>query len=589
MKRSMRAFTIIELLVSITIIGILASISIVSYSNWQTSVISAQLKSDLNGVASAMENARTFGNVYPLSIPATFKPSQNVTLAGGSIDSGKTYCIDASSSKISLTFHIDQSIEHQGAQSGTCSSRLVPVLQATATSSSTIDLSWTSVPGAVNYTVQRDTDSSDTDFSSSVVVSDQPGTSVTSTGLTPGTTYYYRVGVTVSTGLWSVTKSATTVIPAPTAPVVAAATAGSTTTWSWNAAVCTSGTTARYQYDYTITPGFDSGWVNNNGATALPPYTTSTAGRSYTVNVQAQCYIGVSNSPWSASGAATYTNYGNAIASNILSGYTATTNSGLVTGSMTNMAAYNSSVSNAVSGGILYTRLSPGAYLTNTGSGYPEITSSVPDLVPANILSGKTILGVAGSMPNYSGGVHILAGNTVGDYDGEGYNSVYLQPPAGYYDGASWVRSRVPTLIASNIKSGVNIMGIVGTIPSSVTIAAGSNVVYSDYSYSRYLSNTWQPMSGSYTMHASGVITAVIDYSAVWSSMGISINIMKNGSYVAGGNGAGGYMYTNSLSINVPITAGDILTVQAYSNASSMGFATYYGVGFSMGSAGIVN
>jgi hypothetical protein len=90
--------------------------------------------------------------------------------------------------------------------------------------------------------------------------------------------------------------------------------------------------------------------------------------------------------------------YGNAIAADLLSGKTATTDSGSITGTMPNMSAYNSSVSNAVASGTLYTRLSPGAYLTATGSGYPEITSSVPDLVPSNILSGVNIFGVVGSL-----------------------------------------------------------------------------------------------------------------------------------------------------------------------------------------------
>jgi len=94
--------------------------------------------------------------------------------------------------------------------------------------------------------------------------------------------------------------------------------------------------------------------------------------------------------------------YGNAVAADLLSGKTAMVDAGSITGTMPNMTAYNSSVSNAVASGTLYTRISPGAYLTPTGIGYPEITSSVPDLVPGNIKKDINIFGVVGT---FIGGV----------------------------------------------------------------------------------------------------------------------------------------------------------------------------------------
>ena len=112
-------FTIVELILVIAIIGILASISIVSYGNWQQIVVKAQLKSDLGSAATAMESYRNFNNGYPISIPATFTPSQYVTLTGGGSIDGKTYCIDAVNSKFpSLYYHIDFS--NPIALSGSC-------------------------------------------------------------------------------------------------------------------------------------------------------------------------------------------------------------------------------------------------------------------------------------------------------------------------------------------------------------------------------------------------------------------------------------------------------------------------------------
>lgn len=92
-------FTIVELIVVILVIGILASVSIISYSGWQKSIVITQLKNDLGNAARAMEASRNFGISYPLSVPNTFSTSEGVTLAGGSYDNETAYCFDATSSK----------------------------------------------------------------------------------------------------------------------------------------------------------------------------------------------------------------------------------------------------------------------------------------------------------------------------------------------------------------------------------------------------------------------------------------------------------------------------------------------------------
>lgn len=118
---SLRGFTIVELIVVISIIGILAGISIVSYGNWQKSLIQAQLKSDLNGAATAMESYRNFNNGYPLSVPSTFTPSAGVTMTGGSYGGDKTYCIDAVNSKYpGVSYYINSTHSGVDAQEGDC-------------------------------------------------------------------------------------------------------------------------------------------------------------------------------------------------------------------------------------------------------------------------------------------------------------------------------------------------------------------------------------------------------------------------------------------------------------------------------------
>jgi len=122
---SSNGFTIVELILVIAIIGILASISIVSYGNWQKKLVGVQLKSDLGGVATAMENSRNFNSGYPSSIPVTFTPSQYVTLSGGGSSDSKEYCIDAASTKdATIHYYIDQD-NIKSAQVGTCATRPV--------------------------------------------------------------------------------------------------------------------------------------------------------------------------------------------------------------------------------------------------------------------------------------------------------------------------------------------------------------------------------------------------------------------------------------------------------------------------------
>jgi hypothetical protein len=104
------------------------------------------------------------------------------------------------------------------------------------------------------------------------------------------------------------------------------------------------------------------------------------------------------------------------------------------------------------------------------GSGTVVDTSNAV-LYPEHLLVGDSgyddgILKV-GTMPNRSNeNWHQPSlGDTVSNANGYG---AYVIPPAGYYNGSSWVRSLQPDLLASNIISGKSIFGIAG----SATIAS---------------------------------------------------------------------------------------------------------------------
>jgi prepilin-type N-terminal cleavage/methylation domain-containing protein len=132
-KLDRSGFTIVELLIVISVIGILTSISIIGYGAWRQSLAEREVRSDLNGVATAMENARNWGEGYPeleegsvfsngSSNAPIFISSENVTLtyAFGDINS---FCVDAqNTTKPDVLYFLNVINGHQTIASGDCES-----------------------------------------------------------------------------------------------------------------------------------------------------------------------------------------------------------------------------------------------------------------------------------------------------------------------------------------------------------------------------------------------------------------------------------------------------------------------------------
>lgn len=97
-------FTIVEVITIIAVLGILATIGYFTISDWRVRTARAEVASDLNGVASAMESARTFSTGYPSSIPTTFKASPNVTVTLRS-SSSTAYCAEAASKAVTTVIY----------------------------------------------------------------------------------------------------------------------------------------------------------------------------------------------------------------------------------------------------------------------------------------------------------------------------------------------------------------------------------------------------------------------------------------------------------------------------------------------------
>jgi len=205
------AFTIVELIVVISVIAILATVMTLSYGAWQNQTAGNAVKSDLANAASLMESTRTFSGAYPVA-PTTlasigFAASNNVTLTLYGTDS-KIFCINGTSSVSStVQFYIDSSIRATGPVAGTCAGRtlvnaptaptLVSVTPLTnvTTSLSDIRVKWTNP--SPNYATQyRSQCAADASFVENIVQRVVQGVLSTENVFLDqplGTTYFCRV------------------------------------------------------------------------------------------------------------------------------------------------------------------------------------------------------------------------------------------------------------------------------------------------------------------------------------------------------------------------------------------------------------
>lgn len=174
---------------------------------------------------------------------------------------------------------------------------------------------------------------------------------------------------------------------------------------------------------------------------------------------------------------------------------TSDSNDELVAGTLTNVSATEKFQSSRIASNNLYLGVTNGAHITNASSGYPEVyipLSNLRTLIgytnAANVLTGTTIAGLAGTMPNKGAVTGTLAINKTytipkGYHNGQGKISVdqayssktaFTYTPSsptsvktiqskGVYMAGNITLKGNANLIASNIKKGVTIFGITGT------------------------------------------------------------------------------------------------------------------------------
>jgi len=242
-----KAFTIVEIVVVVTVIGILAAITFVSLIRYQQFSRDSERSAKVSILAEALEKYYDKNGEYPSC--STVSSADATTVTGtvlGGIDKSVlltprsaptatnsiicapltlgtdsfAYVGDGSLACQSGIACLNWTLQYLNEQSNAVKSLTsrrntiiatsgTPALSATAFSSKQINLTWTGVDNAIGYTVQSSLDSG---FSTGLQESTETTTATSITGLTPMTQYFFRVrpNASGSVGNWSNTATATT-------------------------------------------------------------------------------------------------------------------------------------------------------------------------------------------------------------------------------------------------------------------------------------------------------------------------------------------------------------------------------------------
>lgn len=322
---SKKAFTIVEIVIAITIIGILVTLATFAFIAVQKQARDGQRDSDTQVIAEALEKYYEENGEYPScealrTSPLTVLPNLDpealvMPLSSGTnsivcadIDSqtgdviafvgdGSTDCQTGASC---LSWTIKYRREANGEIVVINSRRTTDIattngitLTGSTTGLTSVSLSWNSAANSTAYQIQRATNN---DFTSGVAITNHTGTTASLTSLGYDTQYYFRIRPSSGAGAqgnWS------NILPLRTdaigTPSIASATpSGTTTTVAWgNTSYATS-----YQMQCSLN---DSTWTTCDQTTTSTSDTVSgqDQGRKYYYRVRGK--NGPYNGPWSSS------------------------------------------------------------------------------------------------------------------------------------------------------------------------------------------------------------------------------------------------------------------------------------------------
>ena len=325
MYKNTSGFTIIELLVVIAVIGILSTISLLSFNRFQANSRDSQRSSSATIISEALEKYYDQNGEYPscnsmtgagTAVAATLDGVDQKALVAPRAAAIETNSIDFCATLAPSVATDSFAYVGDGSAACTTTSCLLYTLQykeegtgniislnsrrttdiATSTNVTDlavssinftqINLTWTTVPNASSYAVERSTSAG---FSVPANITALPSSSTnssTSTGLTAGTQYWYRVApIGAGTqGSWS--NIATTTTPELSTPNCTATANGvNQIVVTWTAvSLATS-----YTLQFDNNSGFTSATIVNSLPTTPLSYTISglTAGTTRFVQVRA--------------------------------------------------------------------------------------------------------------------------------------------------------------------------------------------------------------------------------------------------------------------------------------------------------------
>jgi prepilin-type N-terminal cleavage/methylation domain-containing protein len=337
MRRISRGFTIVELLVVISVIGILAAITIVGFNRYQTDARDAQRSSQATVISEALEKYYDKNGEYP-SCPSITTDGATVVsnvltgvqqkvLVTPKSDAGQdnsikcqdlqtsdpdvfAYVGDGSSICSTGAACLQYSLKYKEESSGTIktitsrrstsllTSGDITNLAAATYSFSQINLSWAAVGGATTYNIQWKLGSNN--FTTPTGTSTSSTATASVTGLTLGTLYYFRVQPVSATGTignWSNVASATTyTLDTPTCTASRVPANPSTQLQCvFNSVANATSYTLEYS---TINNNFASGQTTINNATS--PYVVTGLAAGTTIYFRVQAVAAGFTSGWSA-------------------------------------------------------------------------------------------------------------------------------------------------------------------------------------------------------------------------------------------------------------------------------------------------